>query len=111
MSQAKPCESTIDARSVLSGAEADSAAHTDPEYVTRDELRQRLNAIGVPITAGTMSQICAPARGEGPPIAGYWGRVAMYRLDEGLAWGRARIRPGPHKLHPVYGKRKAAGVV
>jgi hypothetical protein len=71
-----------------------------PEFVTREQLRQYLNAIGFPVTAGTMNQLCAPARGEGPPIAGFWGARAVYRLEDGIAWARSRLRHKPYQLHP-----------
>jgi hypothetical protein len=77
-----------------------------PELVTREELRQHLIKIGYPITAGTLNQLCAPSRNEGPPVAGYWGARAVYRLKDGLAWAHARLQHKPYRVHPAYGRRK-----
>jgi hypothetical protein len=76
-----------------------------PKLGTREQLRQFLIEEGYPITAGTMNQMCAPARGEGPPVEGYWGRRAVYDFRKGLEWARGRLRQKPYAIHPVSGAR------
>jgi hypothetical protein len=84
----------------VGGAPKRPAEPVPPEFVTREQLRQHLNALGFPITAGTLNQLCAPARGEGPPIAGYWGTRPVYRLEDGLAWAHGSLRRKPYQIHP-----------
>src|SRR5262245_784265 len=62
-----------------------------PELVTREQLRQHLISLGFPIAFGTMHRLCSPAVNQGPPIHGYWGRHPVYRLEDGIAWARARF--------------------
>jgi hypothetical protein len=98
------------AATVTSPARDDNEERPDelslPEYVTREQLREHLVKLGYPITAGTLSQLCAPSRGEGPEIAGYWGQRPIYRLETGIAWARARLRHKPYRVHPLYGKKR-----
>jgi hypothetical protein len=75
---------------------------------TREQLRQFLVSEGYPLTRGTFDQLCAPARGEGPPIEGYWGQRAIYDFTKGLAWARGRLRHKPYVLHPVVREGAAA---
>jgi hypothetical protein len=79
---------------------SDNANKQWPEFGTRDVLRDFLLAHGFPITRGTLDQWCAPARHEGPPIKGYWGRRPIYNLQEGLVWAQARVRETRYELHP-----------
>jgi hypothetical protein len=84
-----------------SGTETRSDAGLD-RLVMREELRLFLREkLGFPLSAGTMNQLCSPARGEGPPIAGYWGRSPLYRLSEGVDWAQNRLRKRPYQLHPA----------
>ena len=78
-----------------------------PEFVTRQELLRHIKEkLGVPVTDGTMAQMCMPSRNQGPPVAAYWGRRPIYNLEEGLAWARERLQPAPHRLHPHYGRKQ-----
>jgi hypothetical protein len=73
----------------------------DDRLVTRDELVKYLNDAGFPLTRGTMSQLCAPSRSEGPAPEGYWGRRPVYSLKNGLAWAQQRLRRAPYRIHPA----------
>jgi hypothetical protein len=75
---------------------------TAPELLMRrEQLREYLANLGYPLTRGTFAQLCAPSRGEGPPVWGYWGRSPVYRASDGLQWARARLRQTRYRLHPV----------
>jgi hypothetical protein len=63
-----------------------------PEFMTRSQLGDFLRGRGFPIGESTLDKLCAPGRGEGPPIAKYWGKRPLYTADGGLAWARARTR-------------------
>lgn len=78
----------------------DTANKHWPEMGTRDVLRDFLVAQGYPLTKGTLNQLCAPARGEGPPSCGFWGRRKIYNLRQGLEWARERVREKPYAVHP-----------
>jgi hypothetical protein len=67
--------------------------HSKP-LLTREQLRLRLNDHGFPITYGYFSQLCLPSRGNGPPIAKWWGARPLYDLEAGLAWAEGRCKPG-----------------
>ncbi len=62
---------------------------TEP-FLTRDQLRQRLNEAGYPITAAYFNKVCLPSQGGGPVVATIWGRRPLYRLSDGLAWAAVR---------------------
>jgi hypothetical protein len=68
-------------------------ANLDQIFLTREQLRERLNALGYPLTATYFHKICLPSRNAGPPISKWWGRRPLYKLDDGLAWAEARCRP------------------
>ncbi len=73
---------------------------SDELLVTRDQLLVYIKElIGLTISTSTMNQLCAPSRGEGPPVRGYVGRRPYYHLGEGLEWARQRLRPSPYALH------------
>jgi hypothetical protein len=65
---------------------------TDQIFFTRDQLREELNARGYPLTATYFSKMCLPSRNAGPPIAKWFGRRPLYRLEDGLAWAESRCR-------------------
>jgi hypothetical protein len=78
----------------------DSEAKAD-KLVTRDKLLEIIkDETGLCFTPGTMDQLCAPSRGEGPPIEGYLGKRPIYSRNKGIAWARARLRAQPYRLHP-----------
>jgi hypothetical protein len=75
---------------------------TSIKYLTRDETREYLRSFGFPIARGTFNQLCAPSRGEGPPVAAIWpGGVGrhegrpLYDPVAALAWAEARLKPAP----------------
>jgi hypothetical protein len=64
-----------------------------PPLLTREQLRQRLNARGYPISASYFNKVCLPSVSAGPPVAKQWGKRPLYDLDAGLAWAESRCRP------------------
>jgi hypothetical protein len=84
----------------------EQAGKTENKYATREELRQHIaDVLGIEFSPGTMNQLCMPSRGEGPPVAGYIGKKPFYRLEEGIAWARSRLRPRKYVQHPMWGKQ------
>jgi hypothetical protein len=63
-----------------------------PLRLTRRQLGEKLRKLGYPIGNSTLNKICAPAIGQGPPIAAYWGSRALYDLNDAIAWAEARLR-------------------
>jgi hypothetical protein len=61
--------------------------------LTRRQLAAKLRELGYPIGDGTMAKLCAPAVGQGPPVAAWWGNRTLYDLDAGIAWAESRLRP------------------
>jgi hypothetical protein len=61
--------------------------------LTRKQLGERLRELGYPIGNSTLAKICAPAIGQGPPVAAWWGRRPLYDEDGAVAWAEARLRP------------------
>ena len=65
----------------------------NPPLLTREQLRQRLNAQGYPISASYFNKVCLPSVNGGPPVAKQWGKRPLYDLDAALAWAESRCRP------------------
>jgi hypothetical protein len=61
--------------------------------LTRKQLGERLRELGYPIGNSTLAKLCAPAIGEGPPVAAWWGNRPLYEEDAGVAWAEGRLRP------------------
>jgi hypothetical protein len=61
-------------------------------YLTRRQLVRFLRHHGYPITLSTITKLCAPSRGEGPPMAGLWAKRALYDRETALQWARSRMR-------------------
>jgi len=59
--------------------------------LTRRELVQFFRDNEFPISSGTLDQLCAPSRGEGPPLAGVWGGKGFYDPVRALAWAHSRF--------------------
>ena len=74
------------------------ALPTPEQLLTREPLRLKLNELGYPLTASYFQKICLPSVGAGPPVAKWWGRRPLYRLDEVLAWAESRCGSSPGKL-------------
>ena len=68
-----------------------------PKLMTRSQLGEFLRERGYPIGDSTLDKLCAPARGEGPPIAKMWGKRPLYTERDGLAWAQSRTRD-PHAV-------------
>ena len=75
-----------------------------PRFLTRKQLLAFLNREGIPIGKSTLDKLCA--LGQGPPVAAWWGRLALHRPTESLGWAVARLRPG----HSDSGKASTEGV-
>jgi hypothetical protein len=71
---------------------------TKSPLLTREQLRQRLNASGYPITASYFNKICLPSVNAGPPVAKQWGKRPLYDLESGLAWAEAKCTAPRGKL-------------
>jgi hypothetical protein len=67
--------------------------NTTTPLLTREQLRQRLNSQGYPISASYFSKICLPSVNAGPPVAKLWGKRPLYDLEAALAWAESRCRP------------------
>jgi hypothetical protein len=78
------------------------------KLATRDELVEiiKKETVGLSFTRGSMNQLCAPSRGEGPPVEGYIGRRPFYSVKKGLAWAQNRLRKRPYQLHPAPAAQK-----
>jgi hypothetical protein len=63
-----------------------------PKFLTRSQLGEFLRERGYPIGESTLDKLCSPARGEGPPIAKWWGKRPLYTESGGLAWAQSRAR-------------------
>jgi hypothetical protein len=61
--------------------------------LTREQVRQRLNERGYPITASYFNKVCLPSVAAGPPVAKQWGKRPLYDLEAALAWAESRCRP------------------
>jgi hypothetical protein len=59
--------------------------------LTRREVVEYLRANDYPLSLSTMNRLCAPARAQGPPMAGVWGGKAFYDPARALAWARSRF--------------------
>ena len=71
---------------------------TDAALLTREQLRLKLNELGYPLTQSYFNKISLPSVNAGPPVAKWWGKRPLYRLDEGLAWAESRCGSSPGKL-------------
>jgi hypothetical protein len=61
--------------------------------LTRRQLATFPTRRGFPISMSTLSKLCAPSVGEGPPAAGIWGQRPLYDPDVALEWAEKRMRP------------------
>jgi hypothetical protein len=60
---------------------------------SRDQLGRKLRELGYPISDSLLDKLCAPSVGQGPPVAGWWGRRPLYDLDDAIAWAESRLSP------------------
>ena len=73
--------------------------HTTTEaLLTREQLRLQLNERGYPLSQSYLNKISLPSVNAGPPVAKWWGKRPLYRLDDGLAWAESRCGSSPGKL-------------
>jgi hypothetical protein len=71
---------------------------TPPALLTREQLRLLLNERGYPLSQSYFNKISLPSVNAGPPVAKWWGKRPLYRLDDGLAWAESRCGSSPGKL-------------
>ena len=72
---------------------------TTPEaLLTREQLRVRLNERGYPITASYWAKINLPSVNAGPPVARWFGKRPLYRLEDGVTWAESRCSSSRSKL-------------
>jgi hypothetical protein len=84
-----------------SGADENGVEPANPQHLGAEEnfiigygpLAEYLTGQGFPISKSTVSKYCSPAMSTGPPIAGFWGRLAAFIPSVALDWAKARIRP------------------
>jgi hypothetical protein len=67
---------------------------------TREGLYELLRENNFPFGKSTLDKLCAPSRGEGPPVAAYWpgrGRTdrPLYETTASLEWAKNLLRPAP----------------
>lgn len=65
----------------------------DQVFLTREQLRVHLGAIGYQVAATYFHKICLPSVNAGPPVAKWFGRRPLYTLADGIAWAESRCRP------------------
>jgi hypothetical protein len=75
-----------------------TAAASKKPLMTRRQIGAHLRANGFPICDGTLMKLCAPALGEGPPVAAWLGNRALHDPDVALEWARSRLRSEPRNL-------------
>jgi hypothetical protein len=67
--------------------------------MTRRQMHRFLVEEGFPFGWSTLTKLCTPSIGGGPPIAGFWpdGRGGndrpLYDPDDALVWARGRLIP------------------
>jgi hypothetical protein len=71
---------------------ADDIARMMQRKVTRRELVQIFHENGFPISFSRLNKLSMPSCSEGPPIDGWWGRLAIYDPHRALKWARERYR-------------------
>jgi hypothetical protein len=63
------------------------------KHLTRRQAAEFLREHGYPLSLSHLNKLVHLR--EGPPVAGYWGRYALYQPDALLEWAEARVvRPG-----------------
>jgi hypothetical protein len=62
------------------------------------QLLPALHAAGYPISASYFNKICLPSINAGPPVAKWWGKRPLYRLEDVIVWAEARCGSAPGKL-------------
>ena len=71
---------------------------TTTALLTREQLRLKLNERGYPLSVSYFNKISLPSVNAGPPVAKWWGKRPLYRLEEALAWAESRCSSAPTKL-------------
>jgi hypothetical protein len=60
------------------------------KYLTRRKGAEFLQEHGYPLSLSHLNKLAHLH--QGPPIAGYWGRYALYDPDTLLEWAESRVR-------------------
>jgi hypothetical protein len=71
---------------------------TEPALLTREQLRLELNERGYPLTQSYFNKINLPSVNAGPPVAQWFGKRPLYRLESALYWAESRCGSSPGNL-------------
>ena len=71
---------------------------TEPALLTREQLRLELNERGYPLTQSYFNKINLPSVNAGPPVARWFGKRPLYRLEDALHWAESRCGTSPGNL-------------
>ena len=66
--------------------------------LTRESLRQELAKRGYPISLSYWNKINLPSVNAGPPVAKWFGKRPLHRLDDAIAWAESRCSTERGKL-------------
>ena len=66
---------------------------SEENLLTRKQLAAYLRQHGFPIGDSTLTKLCAPSIGQGPPVAAWWGRRPLFDPMVAIQWARSRLRP------------------
>lgn len=71
--------------------------------ITRAELLNLLNENGLPLGRSTLDKLCAPACGQGPPVAAFWGakKRPLYDPEIGLEWAKNLLIAPPEQTASI----------
>ncbi len=73
--------------------------------LTRREAAQFINdELGRPMAFSTLTKVCA--QGEGPPVASWWSKRALYRREDLKTWAESRGRAPGRFTAPTNDARK-----
>ena len=78
------------------------------EFLTREQVAEFLCEHGIPIGKSTVRKLCSPSIGEGPTVAAWWGKRALHRPYDVLAWARSRLADRPGRLRAYQREATAA---
>jgi hypothetical protein len=78
----------------------------DDRLLTRSELAEALTKRGYPTPSATLATMAS--RGGGPKYVLY-GRLAMYRWSDALAWVQTRLSEPKHATAPSQNRVFASG--
>jgi hypothetical protein len=72
---------------------------TPPDtLLTRKELRYELDKRGYKISESYWNKINLPSVNAGPPVAKWFGKRPLHKLEDGIAWAESRCTASPSRL-------------